>query len=108
MAFRLNGLSVRLDRLAKHFDQLASIVEIGADSAVGLDLLQDCKLFIEWTGINLDFDRAYVLLQMQRQLVQWQRNWDEIWRSQVERSMIHQQLEVWAMDVQRGECRIVN
>ena len=108
MAFRLNGLSVRLDRLAKHFEQLASIVVMGEDSVGALDLLKDCKLFIEWTGIDLDFDRAYELLQMQRQLVQWQRNWDELWRSQVERSIIQQQLEVWAMDVQRGECRMVN
>jgi hypothetical protein len=99
MEFRLNRLSVRLERLARHFGQLGAIVSSGEDSARGLVLLQDCKLFIEWTGVDLDVDRAYELLQMQRQLVQWQRNWDELWRSNLERSVIDQVLQAWAVNI---------
>jgi hypothetical protein len=99
MEFRLNRLSVRLERLATHFVLLGTIVQSGEDSARGLVVLQDCKLFIEWTGIDLDVDRAYEFLQMQRQLVQWQRNWDELWRSNLERSIVDRQLQSWAVNV---------
>ena len=97
--FRLNRLSVRLEQLATHFALLGAIVQSGEDSARGLIVLQDCKLFIEWTGIDLDVDRAYALLQIQRQLVQWQRNWDELWRSDLERLSIDRQLQPWAVNV---------
>ena len=99
MEFRLNRLSVRLERLAAHFELLRAIVQSGEDSERGLIVLQDCKLFIEWTGIDLDVDRAYALLQIQRQLVQWQRNWDELWRSDLERLSIDRQLQPWAVNV---------
>jgi hypothetical protein len=36
---------------------------------------------------------------MQRQLVQWQRNWDELWRSNLERSIVDRQLQSWAVNV---------
>jgi hypothetical protein len=51
-------------------------------------------------GIDLDVDRAYELVQMQRQLVQWQRNWESIWTVAEERSAIGQYLQTWRVQVQ--------
>jgi hypothetical protein len=98
--FRLNRLSVRLDRLGQHFEHLASEVQSGEDLGLSLKTLQECKLFIEWTGIDLEVDRAYALLQMQRQLVQWQRNWSGIWMSVEERSQVESQLRIWVQQLQ--------
>jgi hypothetical protein len=97
--FRLNRLSIRLDRLGKHFEQLASEVRSGEEIGLSLKTLQECKLFIEWTGIDLEVDRAYELLQMQRQLVQWQRNWSVLWQSVEERSQVDRQLQVWVQQI---------
>jgi hypothetical protein len=94
--FRLN----RLYRLGKHFEQLASEVRSGEQIGLSLKTLQECKLFIEWTGIDLEVDRAYELLQMQRQLVQWQRNWTTLWQSMEERSQVDRQLQVWAQQIE--------
>jgi hypothetical protein len=98
--FRFNRLSVRLERLAANFDRLATLILAGEHSGQALQCLQECKLFIEWTGIDLDVDRAYELVQMQRQLVQWQRNWESIWTVAEERSAIGQDLQTWRVQVQ--------
>ncbi len=98
--FRLNRLSIRLDRLSQHFEQLAMQVRSSNQIGLSLKTLQECKLFIEWTGIDLEVDRAYELLQMQRQLVQWQRNWSVLWQSVEERSQIDRQLQVWVQQIQ--------
>jgi hypothetical protein len=94
--FRMNRLSVRLERLAEHFEALAQLLTQGADSGNCLKYVQECKFFIEWTGIDLDVDNAYALVQMQRQLVQWQRNWDELFGKPVAAAQISQQLRLWS------------
>jgi hypothetical protein len=52
--FRMNRLSVRLMRLAAHFEGLAELLTQGGDSGNCLKYVQECKFFIEWTGIDLD------------------------------------------------------
>jgi hypothetical protein len=94
--FRMNRLSVRLERLAAHFEELAQLLAQGGDSGNCLKYVQECKFFIEWTGIDLDVDHAYELVQMQRQLVQWQRNWDALFGQPVETAQISQQLRLWS------------
>jgi hypothetical protein len=94
--FRMNRLSVRLERLATHFEELAQLLAQGGDSGICLKYVQECKFFIEWTGIDLDVDNAYELVQMQRQLVQWQRNWDGLFGQSVEMSQMSQQLRLWS------------
>jgi hypothetical protein len=94
--FRTNRLSVRLERLAAHFEELAQLLAQGADSGNCLKYVEECKFFIEWTGIDLDVDNAYGLVQMQRQLVQWQRNWDELFGKPAEAIQISQQLRLWS------------
>jgi hypothetical protein len=95
--FRMNRLSIRLERLAEHFEELAQLLLAqGGDSGNCLKYVQECKFFIEWTGIDLDVDNAYELVQMQRQLVQWQRNGDELFGKPVEAAQISQQLRLWS------------
>jgi hypothetical protein len=94
--FRINRLSVRLERLAAHFEELAQFLAQGGDSGNCLKYMQECQFFIEWTGIDLDVDNAYELGQMQRQLVQWQRNWDALFGQPVETAQISQQLRLWS------------
>jgi hypothetical protein len=93
--FRMNRLSVRLMRLAAHFEELAELLTQGDDAGNCLKYVQECKFFLEWTGIDLDVDHAYELAQMQRQLVQWQRNWDELFGKPVEMAQMSQQLRLW-------------
>jgi hypothetical protein len=93
--FRMNRLSARLERLAAHFEELAELLEQGGDLGSCLKSVQECKFFIEWTGIDLDVDNAYELLQMQRQLVQWQRNWDDRLGQPGEVILMSEQLRLW-------------
>jgi hypothetical protein len=98
--FRMNRLSVRLEQLAAHFEELAQLLAQGGDSGNCLKYVQECKFFIEWTGIDLDVDNAYELMQMQRQLVQWQRNWDELFGKPVEAVRMAEQLRLWGESAQ--------
>jgi hypothetical protein len=48
-----------------------------ADSV--LKLVEESKRFLELTAIDLDFDSAFELAQMQRQLSRWHFHWGAIW-----------------------------
>jgi hypothetical protein len=77
LAFRCERLSVRLERLAQNFLQMAQLSqdEINADRV--LAIVQESKRFLELTAIDLDVDNAFELAQMQRQLSRWYLHWGE-------------------------------
>jgi hypothetical protein len=48
--FRMNRLSVRLERLAVHFEELAQLLAQGGDSGNCLKYVQECKFFYRVDG----------------------------------------------------------
>jgi hypothetical protein len=59
-------------------------------------LMQESKYFIEWTGKEADIDTAVELVELQRQLVRWQKHWDEIWESPEEREKVAERSQYWS------------
>jgi hypothetical protein len=54
LKFRYERLSVRLERLAENFLRLASLVQNEQNSEVALGVIQESKMFLELTAIDLD------------------------------------------------------
>jgi hypothetical protein len=79
LAFRCERLSVRLERLAQNFLQMAKLSQDAVNADRVLPIVQESKSFLELTAIDLDVDSAFELAQMQRQLSRWHLHWSEIW-----------------------------
>jgi hypothetical protein len=79
LAFRCERLSVRLERLAQNFLQMAQLSQDVGNADTVLVIVQESKSFLELTAIDLDVDSAFELAQMQRQLSRWHLHWTEIW-----------------------------
>jgi hypothetical protein len=95
-AFRCQRLSVRLERLSQNFLQIGSLSAEEKDAETVLEILRECKVFLELTAIDLDVDSAFELAQIQRQLSRWQIHWLETWASDSSRLEISTLTQAWA------------
>ncbi len=96
MAFRCKRLSVRIERSIDNFVRIGTLSLEGKDSATTLEIVRESKLFLELTAIDLDFDRALELAQIQRQLSRWHIHWLEYWNDESKRLEISTLAQVWA------------
>jgi hypothetical protein len=99
LKFRCERLSVRLERLAENFMHLASLTQDEQNSEVALAVIQESKMFLELTAIDLDVDRAFELAQMQRQLSRWHLHWVETWANHSTRLGMVTITQAWAVRV---------
>jgi hypothetical protein len=79
LAFRCERLSVRLERLAESFLRMGQLSQDAANADSVLEIVKESKSFLELTAIDLNFDSAFELAQMQRQLSRWHLHWAEVW-----------------------------
>ncbi len=100
IAFRCQRLSVRLEQLTQNFLRMGSFSVEGKDVDTTLEILRECKVFLELTAIDLDVDSAFELAQIQRQLSRWQLHWLKTWASDRSRLEISTLTQIWANRVQ--------
>lgn len=96
IAFRCDRLSVRLERLAQNFLQMASLSLDGVNREGVLGIVRESKVFLELTAIDLDVDSAFELAQIQRQLSRWHTHWWSTWASDSSRLEISTLSQTWA------------
>jgi hypothetical protein len=96
VAFRCDRLSVRMERLAQNFLRMGSLSLTEVNGEAVLEIVQESKVFIELTAIDLDVDSAFELAQIQRQLSRWHLNWLEIWKHDPSRLEISNLAQIWA------------
>lgn len=99
-AFRCQRLSVRLEQLMQNFLRMGSLSLDGKDAEAVLEILRECKVFLELTAIDLDVDSAFELAQIQRQLSKWQLHWLDTWMSDASRLEISNLTQIWATRIQ--------
>ena len=71
-------LPVRLGNLASNLARIKSRCQNTAHGEIIEDLLQESKLFIEWTAADTEIEIAAELVELQVQLACWQYSWAEI------------------------------
>jgi hypothetical protein len=89
-------LPIRLGGLASNLARIKSSVPNPLNHDITISVLDESKHFIEWTAAEADIDTAAELVELQLQLVRWQRTWDTIWSDSVKRQEVAETAKYWS------------
>lgn len=89
LPIRLGGLAANLARIESFSNDLqhGEVVE---------HLLEESKYFIEWIALDVSLEVREGLVDLQRQLAQWQSQWREIWPDSEKRTTVARQAGTWS------------
>ena len=104
-----DDIPTRLGNLASNLARIKSRCQNVANGELVADLLQESKLFIEWTAQDTEIDIAAELVELQIQLACWQYDWIKIWADAEQRQTVSEQSRIWSERVlQMSGLLIVN
>lgn len=104
-----DDLPTRLGNLASSLARLKSRCQNVANGELVAELLQESKLFIEWTVQDTEIDIASELVELQIQLACWQYDWTKILADIEQRRTVSEQSRIWSEKVlQMSGLLIVN
>ncbi len=94
-----DDLSVRLGGLAANLSRVKSFSanEAGEEAVEGL--IDESKMFIEWTAAQAEIHTAEKLVELQIQLALWQLQWETIWNDPFKRKQVAEQSALWSKQV---------
>ena len=94
-----DGLPVRLGGLAANLSRIKSFSAHDASRDAVESLIDESKLFIEWTAAQAESHEAAELVELQIQLARWKQKWARIWADQEQRRQVAEQSGVWSKRV---------
>ena len=94
-----DDLPVRLGGLAANLSRIKSFSANEASQAVVESLIQESKMFIEWTAAQTEINTAEKLVELQVQLALWQLQWKSIWSDPSRRNQVAEQSAHWSKQV---------
>lgn len=89
-------LPVRLGGLASNLARIKSSSLNPENRAITVSVLDESKHFIEWTAAEAEIEVAAELVELQLQLVRWQRTWPTIWPDPVQRQEVADTAKRWS------------
>jgi len=89
-------LPVRLGGIAANLARVKSFSTYAENSILVNSLVEESKHFIEWTAAEADIDTAADLVELQLQLVRWQRTWAIIWPDPAKRQEVAETAKRWS------------
>lgn len=92
-------LPVRLGGLAANLSRIKSFSANDASRETVASLIDESKMFIEWTAAQAEIPTAALLVDLQVQLARWQLAWDRIWMDTAERKQFAEQSANWSKQV---------
>ena len=92
LPIRLGGLAANLSRI-KSF----SMNEASRDTVASL--IDESKMFIEWTAAQAETEVAAKLVELQVQLALWQLQWKNIWVDSARRAHLAEESHAWSQQV---------
>ena len=92
-------LPIRLENLAANLARIKSRCQKAANGEIIENLLQESKLFIEWTAQDAEIEIAAELVELQIQLACWQYSWARIWEDAEQRMRVGEQGRIWSEKV---------
>lgn len=94
-----DDLPIRLGGLAANLSRIKSFSANDASYAVVESLIDESKMFIEWTAAQTEIHTAEKLVDIQIQLALWQFQWETIWADASKRSKVAEQSAIWSKQV---------
>ncbi|MCT7953023.1 hypothetical protein NG798_24810 [Ancylothrix sp. C2] len=89
-------LPIRLGNLASNLTRIKSRCQNVANRELVESLLQESKLFIEWTARDAEVEIAAELVELQIQLSLWHYCIGRIWDDGSQRMLFAEQAKVWS------------
>ena len=92
-------LPVRLGGLAANLSRIKSFSANEASRDTVASLIEESKMFIEWTATQAEMEVAAKLVELQVQLALWQLQWQTIWADSAKRIQVGEQSDRWSKQV---------
>jgi hypothetical protein len=92
-------LPVRLGNLASNLARIRSIATQPSLGEAARRVVRESKYFVEWAGKDAELQVQVELVELQRQLAQWQFKWLEIWNDPEKRTSVAAQAGVWSQKI---------
>lgn len=92
-------LPVRLGGLAANLSRIKSFSANENSRETVASLIDESKMFIEWTAAQAEINTAALIVDVQIQLALWQIRWDHIWTDPSERKRIADQSGIWSKQI---------
>ena len=92
-------LPVRLGGLAANLSRIKSFSANENSRETVASLIDESKMFIEWTAAQAEINTAAMMVDMQVQLALWQIRWDRIWTDPAQRKEIAEQSGIWSKQI---------
>ena len=92
-------LPIRLGGLAANLSRIKSFSANEASRDTVASLIDESKMFIEWTAAQTEINTAEKLVELQIQLARWQLQWQNIWLDASKRSKVAEQSSAWSKQV---------
>ena len=92
-------LPVRLGGLAANLSRMKSFSANEASRDTVASLIDESKMFIEWTAAQTEVEIAAKLVELQVQLALWQLRWQNVWDDNSRRSQFAKQSSIWSKQV---------
>ncbi len=89
-------LPISLGNLASNLARIKSRSQNAANGELIESLLQESKLFIEWTAQDAEIEIAAELVELQIQLACWQNSWARIGEDATQRMKVGEQGRIWS------------
>ena len=89
----------RMGGLAANLSRIKSFSSHDANQEIVGSLLDESRLFIEWTAAETELDTAAELVELQVQLARWRHNWSRIWADASQRHQVAEQAIQWSRRV---------
>lgn len=92
-------LPVRLGGLAANLSRIKSFSSDENSRDAVASLIDESKMFIEWTAPQAQTEIAAKLVELQVQLAFWQQQWKIIWADSAKRAEVAEQSDTWSKQV---------
>ena len=92
-------LPVRLGGLAANLSRIKSFSANEASRETVASLIDESKMFIEWTAAQAEINTAAMMVDVQVQLALWQIRWERIWTDPAQRQQIAEQSGIWSKQI---------
>jgi hypothetical protein len=91
-----DGLPVRLGGLAANLARVGSFSDDPEHREVVAGLLEESKLFIEWTVPEADLQVQAQLVDLRCQLARWGLHWESVWADPAQRAAVAERARDWS------------
>jgi len=92
-------LPVRLGGLAANLSRIKSFSANEASRETVASLIDESKMFIEWTAAQAEINTAAVMVDVQVQLSLWQIRWERIGADPAKRKQLAEQSGIWSKQI---------